>query len=138
MLLDFQNAIKAKNNVELPSKLVSFKEYGIRNTKEAVSFYETIFKTKPNGFWPAEGSVSLDTANLFATNGLKWFCTDEEILFKTINNKDKKNIYKNYTLNIDDKNILHFLWLQKLNLYHQRKMRSKTQLMLALMPLVEY
>ncbi len=105
LLLDFQNAIKAKNNVELPSKLVSFKEYGIRNTKEAVSFYETIFKTKPNGFWPAEGSVSLDTANLFATNGLKWFCTDEEILFKTINNKDKKNIYKNYTLNIDDKNI---------------------------------
>lgn len=105
LLLDFSNAKKAKYDVSLPDNLSSFHEFGVKNTQYAIDFFENTFGKKPNGFWPAEGSVSEDTACLFQQNNLQWFCSDEEILFKSLHNKEKNNIYKNYTLQTKDGNI---------------------------------
>ncbi len=101
LLLDINSAKEAKQDVTMPLVEASFEEFGIRNTKSAIEYFENIFHKKPAGFWPAEGSVSFKTAKLFLENGLKWFCTDEEILFKTLHSRDKKNIYKNYRLDIN-------------------------------------
>ncbi|MEA3289639.1 MAG: glycoside hydrolase family 57 protein, partial [Campylobacterota bacterium] len=98
LLLDIQSAKEARADVTVPHMKSSFKELGERNTRDAIAYFEENFGKKPTGFWPAEGSVSLQTAELFASNSLGWFCTDEEILFKTINSRDKTNIYKNYTI----------------------------------------
>jgi alpha-amylase/alpha-mannosidase (GH57 family) len=98
ILLDMKSAVDARGDVNLPNVDSSFKDFGIQNTKIAIEQYKEIFGKNPSGFWPAEGSVSFDTAKLFIDNDLKWFCTDEEILFKTIKNRDKSNIYKNYKL----------------------------------------
>lgn len=105
LLLNINSAVDARYDVNLPNITSSFKDYGVRNTKTAIEMYEDIFGKKPSGFWPAEGSVSEDTAKLFIDNGLKWFCTDEEILFKTLKSNDKSNIYKNYKLQLDFKEI---------------------------------
>ncbi len=105
LLLDINSAKDAKKNVTLPLTEVSFKEFAVKNTQCAIDYFEEIFHKKPTGFWPAEGSVSFETAKLFLENGLKWFCTDEEILFKSIHNRDKKNIYKNYKLDINGRSI---------------------------------
>lgn len=105
LLLDFQNAKKAKPDVLLPAHLSSFDEFAVKNTQYAIEFFEKTFEKKPSGFWPAEGSVSDDTALLFQQNNLEWFCSDEEILFKSLHNRDKNNIYKNYHLQTKEGNI---------------------------------
>ncbi len=105
LLLDTNSAKDARVDVNLPNMDSSFREFGIQNTKMAISSYKEIFDKAPTGFWPAEGSVSIDTAKLFIDNGLKWFCTDEEILYKTLKNNDKTNIYKNYKLNTGEGSI---------------------------------
>ena len=105
LLLDINSAKEAKPDVTMPLVEASFEEFGIRNTKSAIEYFEDIFHKKPTGFWPAEGSVSFKTAKLFLENSLKWFCTDEEILFKTLHSRDKKSIYKNYRLDISGQTI---------------------------------
>lgn len=105
LLLDINSARDAKPEVKLPKMEHTFENYGIENTKNAIEYFNSIFHKNPTGFWPAEGSVSFKTAELFLNSGLKWFCTDEEILFKTLKNKEKQNIYKNYRLNIKGKTI---------------------------------
>ncbi len=105
LLLDINSAVEAKPHVTLPKVDSSFQALGEKNTHQAIEYFEKLFGKKPTGFWPAEGSVSLKTAKLFANNDLQWFCTDEEVLFKTIHNNEKHNIYKNYTLDIEGKTI---------------------------------
>jgi alpha-amylase/alpha-mannosidase (GH57 family) len=105
LLLNTQSAKDAKPNVTLPNITSSFEELGVKNTQYAISYFEKLFGKKPSGFWPAEGSVSFSTAELFVQNDLQWFCTDEEILFKTLLNNTKTNIYKNYDLHTESGNI---------------------------------
>ncbi|MEA3315449.1 MAG: glycoside hydrolase family 57 protein [Campylobacterota bacterium] len=102
LLLDINSAKEARADVTIPNIESSFKELGERNTTDAIRYFEENFGVKPTGFWPAEGSVSQKTAELFSTNSLRWFCSDEEILFKTLNDRDKKNIYKNYFLKTNE------------------------------------
>lgn len=105
LLLDIKSAKEVNLNITLPKVETDFKDFGIKNIEQAISYYEEIFDTKPQGFWPAEGGVSLSTAELFCQNSIKWFCTDEEILFKTLHNYDRNNIYKNYNLKTSSGNI---------------------------------
>lgn len=105
LLLDKQSAVEARYNVTLPNTTESFESFARQNTQMAVDYYEKVFGKRPGGFWPAEGSVSLKTAELFADNDLEWFCTDEEILFKTTKSRDKQQIYKNYALQVGGKKI---------------------------------
>lgn len=100
LLLDINSAKEARHDVVLPNTSADFSEYGIKNTEYTIKYFQDIFGFEPTGFWPAEGSVSYKTAQLFKKNALKWFCTDEEILFKTLGTTDKKNIYKNCKLNL--------------------------------------
>ncbi|MEA1918181.1 MAG: glycoside hydrolase family 57 protein [Campylobacterota bacterium] len=105
LLLNINSAIDARSDVHLPHVESSFEHLGKKNTEEAINYYNKIFNKKPTGFWPAEGSVNQKTAELFIENGIEWFCSDEEILFKTLGGNHKQNIYKNYSLNINGRAI---------------------------------
>lgn len=105
LLLDINSAVEARSDVVLPKVDADFSNFGVNNTKYSIEYFEKIFGFKPKGFWPAEGSVSLKSAKLFSSSGLEWFCTDEEILYKTIKRRDKKELYKNYYLELDGKRV---------------------------------
>jgi alpha-amylase/alpha-mannosidase (GH57 family) len=105
LLLDVESAKEAKWGVNLPHMESSFREYAYQNIEMAIAYHQEIFDAQPSGFWPAEGSVSAESAQLFAQQGLKWFCTDEAILFKTLGDSTTANLYKNYQLHIDGKSI---------------------------------
>jgi len=98
LLLDRNSAVEAKSDVVLPSsQSADYKDYAKLQVKSAIEFYEKHFNEKPNGFWPSEGSVSEKTIELLAQNGVKWACSDEEILFKTLHTNNKEDLYKPYT-----------------------------------------
>ncbi|MBC7195205.1 MAG: hypothetical protein H5U37_06070, partial [Caldisericia bacterium] len=67
-------------------------------------FYNT-FNFYPNGIWPSEGAISYEVAQIFAEKNFTYFMTDEEILFKTIKSKDRKNLYNPYYLEFGNKKI---------------------------------
>jgi alpha-amylase/alpha-mannosidase (GH57 family) len=99
LLLDRQSAVEAKPHVVLPhSQEANFKDFASMQVKNAVEYYKKQFDTNVNGFWPSEGSVSVKTISLLAENGVKWACSDEEIIFKTLHNGNKELIYKPYSL----------------------------------------
>ncbi len=67
-------------------------------------FYK-FFETNPQGIWPSEGAVSNEVVDFFIKNGFKYFLTDEDILFKTIKNRDRVKLYKKYFLERDGEKI---------------------------------
>ncbi len=62
----------------------------------AIEKYVSLFSHKPAGFWPAEGSVSPEVAQLFLEKGIQWIATDEEVLLNTIKSQDHKEIFQPY------------------------------------------
>lgn len=67
-------------------------------------FYKN-FERVPQGIWPSEGAVSNEVVDFFIKNGFKYFLTDEDILFKTIKNRDRVNLYRKYFLERDGEKI---------------------------------
>lgn len=103
LLLDRKSAIEAKADVVLPStQSADYSEYAKLQVSNAVNFYQKHFDEKPKGFWPSEGSVSEKTLELLVQNGVKWACTDEEILFKTLYRGNKEALYKPYSFETKD------------------------------------
>jgi alpha-amylase/alpha-mannosidase (GH57 family) len=98
LLLDKQSAKEARNDVVLPNSSANYKEFAQFQVQEAMMYYETFFGKKPTGFWPSEGSVSLETMKLLAQNGIQWACSDEEILYKTISKPKNESLYYPYCL----------------------------------------
>lgn len=99
LLIDRQSAVEAKPSVMLPSsQSAGYEEFASMQVESAVEYFEKQFARKPNGFWPSEGSVSEKTISLLAKNGVKWACSDEEIVFKTLKTGNKEVVYKPYSL----------------------------------------
>ncbi|OGR82010.1 MAG: hypothetical protein A2902_02265 [Elusimicrobia bacterium RIFCSPLOWO2_01_FULL_64_13] len=52
--------------------------------RKALAYMENLMGRRPEGIWPSEGSVSEETAILLAEEGVRWFATDEAILFRSL------------------------------------------------------
>ncbi|MDR2463142.1 MAG: alpha-amylase [Verrucomicrobiales bacterium] len=50
----------------------------------AQELHQQVFGRKARGLWPSEGSVAPELAPLFAEAGIEYFCTDEEVLFRSL------------------------------------------------------
>ena len=105
LLIDRQSAKEAKPNVVLPTSTAEYEDFATLQVQKAVDFFEKLFDKKPKGFWPSEGSVSKKTISLLSSCGVKWACSDEEILFKTLKNSNKELLYKPYTLKTENGNV---------------------------------
>lgn len=116
LLIDRHSAVEAKPHVILPNSTpADFKDFASMQVKSAVEYYEKQFGKAVTGFWPSEGSVSVKTLSLLARNGVKWACTDEEIIFKTLKSGNKELVYKPYSLQTNH---------GKVNLYFRDKYLS--------------
>ncbi len=102
LLIDRKSALDARYDTPMPTTDSDFQEFAVKNIEKAISYFNDIFGFVPNGLWPAEGSVSYKTAELFAQKGINYIYSDEEILYKTLRSSKKENIYKNYFLEFTD------------------------------------
>ena len=105
LLLDKNSAKEAREDVVLPNSNATYKEFAQFQVQDAISYYENIFEKKPSGFWPSEGSVSLETLKLLAKNNIQWVCSDEEILHKTVLTSKNESLYFPYFLKTQNQSI---------------------------------
>jgi len=94
LLLNTESAKESKPDISLPKITANFKEDAVYHLKSALDEYKSIFDKNPNGLWPAEGSLSNQTLDLFIEHKIKWTATDEDVLYNSIGKRDKYKIYK--------------------------------------------
>ncbi len=71
--------------------------------KEGLDFFEKVFGYRPEGMWPSEGSVSDAACALMAKMGVRYFATDEQILFRSkathgLDLQDRSNLFRLHRL----------------------------------------
>jgi alpha-amylase/alpha-mannosidase (GH57 family) len=94
LLLNIESAKESKPDISLPKITANFKEDAVYHLNSALDEYQSIFDKKPNGLWPAEGSLSNQTLDLFIEHKIKWTATDEDVLYNSTGKRDKYKIYK--------------------------------------------
>ncbi len=97
LLLDMNNALKANSSTNIPTLYEPLAEDANLQVSRAIDMFWDTFGFAPKGFWPAEGAVDQNSVRILKEHGIKWIATDEAILFKSIENSDRKNLYYPYS-----------------------------------------
>jgi alpha-amylase/alpha-mannosidase (GH57 family) len=80
LLLDKRLAREAMPQVKLPRYAGGYPEDADEQVRRALDFHATLFGRRPEGMWPAEGSVCQPMIPWLARHGVRWIATDEEVL----------------------------------------------------------
>jgi len=96
LLLDMENAKHANAHTTLPDNPMSLREDAIEQVERSIALYQKTFGTKPTGFWPAEGAVDEESVTIYRERGISWIATDEAILFRSLEDDTRENLYKPY------------------------------------------
>lgn len=99
LLLDMNNAKRANPHVTLVDNPLSLREDAIEQVERSITLYEETFGMKPSGFWPAEGAVDEESIAIYKECGISWIATDEAILFRSLEDDTRSNLYKHYVYN---------------------------------------
>jgi alpha-amylase/alpha-mannosidase (GH57 family) len=99
LLLDMENAKRANEHTTLPDNPMSLRDDAIEQVERSIMLYEKTFGMKPTGFWPAEGAVDEESVEIYIEHGLSWIATDEAILFRSLEDDTRANLYKPYVYN---------------------------------------
>lgn len=99
VIYDSRNAEISNPYTRRPDFSFSEPENARKHVAKAIQFMKEKLNVEVQGMWPAEGSVSMDTIQIYKEHGIKWIATDEEILFKSLKTYDREKIYKPYTIN---------------------------------------
>jgi len=99
LLMDMQNAKIANQSTNIPQSSQPLAHDAYLQVSRAIDLFEETFEFKPEIFWPAEGAVDIKSVNLLKEFGIKAIATDEAILFKSLQNDDRKNLYHSYDFN---------------------------------------
>lgn len=97
LLIDINSAKETMPHVKLPDIRASFKNDAEKHISYAVDFFKNTFGENPESFWPSEGSISSGTLQLFQKYGVKQTFSDEDVLFNSLEDSDRKNLYKIYS-----------------------------------------
>ena len=84
LLCDIRSARTAMPRATLPAASFCHPEDARAQIRRGISYFRDIFGFAPAGMWPSEGSVSDETLEIIAANGIRWIATDEEILHKSL------------------------------------------------------
>lgn len=84
LLFDSNTAQQTNPGMPLPTQPFRAPEDASWHLQEAIRQYQRWFGQVPRGLWPSEGSVSTEVAGIIAQTGFRWFATDEEILWKSL------------------------------------------------------
>jgi alpha-amylase/alpha-mannosidase (GH57 family) len=82
LLCDSDTARRALPDATLPPRF-SYPDDAHRQVRLAIQRHDSTFGAVPTGMWPAEGSVSPEALQVFASEGVRWLATDEGILFRS-------------------------------------------------------
>lgn len=99
LLLDMQNVKRANKHTTIVDNPMSLREDAIEQVERSIALYEDTFGTKPTGFWPAEGAVDEESIEIYMNRGITWIATDEAILFKSLEDQTRSQLYKPYKFN---------------------------------------
>jgi len=99
LLINMATAREANPHAPIVDNFVSLKEDAKIQVERAIELYKETFKIDPIGFWPAEGAVDEASTDIYRSLGIKWIATDEAILFKSLKNDDRANLYHAYKFN---------------------------------------
>lgn len=99
LLLDMNNAKRANAHTTIVGHPLSLREDAIDQVERAMTLYEETFGQKPTGLWPAEGAVDEESIEIYRQRGITWIATDEAILFRSLENNLRDNLYKAYDYN---------------------------------------
>ncbi len=105
LLMDMKNAVRSRPGTQLPSTTCVFEEDAYRQLENGIGCFRERFGCDPHGIWPSEGSVNDTTLQAYGRYALGYAATDEEILFATLNNYDRKLLYSPYRFR-DEKGVL--------------------------------
>ena len=82
LMLDISSAREAMPEVELPE--LEFYQGGVERAewhiREGLNVFQQYFRRRPDGCWPAEGSVSAATLELLEAAGFRWTASGETVL----------------------------------------------------------
>jgi len=83
LLCDSDSARRAMPHAQLPPR---FRHPDDARTQvvRALDFALAHLGVRPQGMWPAEGSVSPEALEVFAECGVKYVCSDEDVLLRSI------------------------------------------------------
>ncbi|MBN1354679.1 hypothetical protein JXA40_00250 [bacterium] len=83
LLLNTDCARTADPSLVLPEK-ATFPVDARWHVSEAIEYHRNLFGDMPNGMWPSEGAVSIDTMALIRECNIQWVLTDEDILARSL------------------------------------------------------
>ena len=99
LLLDMENAKRANAHTTLPDNPMSLREDAIEQVERSIALYQKTFGSMPTGFWPAEGAVDEESIAIYKERGISWIATDEAILFRSLEDNTRANLFKPYVYN---------------------------------------
>ncbi len=99
LLLDMNNAKRANAHTTIADDPISLREDAIDQVERSIALYVETFGVRPTGFWPAEGAVDEESVEIYKERGLSWIATDEAILFRSLGDDTRANLYKAYDYN---------------------------------------
>ncbi|MBT8348595.1 MAG: glycoside hydrolase, partial [Sulfurovum sp.] len=99
LLLDMNNAKRANAHTTLVDNPLSLREDAIEQVERSIALYEETFGMEPTGFWPAEGAVDEESISIYKERGISWIATDEAILFRSLEDDTRANLYRPYVYN---------------------------------------
>lgn len=106
LLIDFSSAKEAMPDAPMP-KAPHYPKGRLRVSKHiqlAKASHKARFGSEPAGMWPAEGSISVETLEVFAEEGCGWAASGEGVLVNSIRRSNQsvpernQYLYRPYTL----------------------------------------
>ncbi len=115
LLIDTNSAKVSTPELPLPFDYFSFIEDAEKQLLLGKEYYKEIFNRDPLGIWPSEQAISPDFIKLLSKFGIKWFVSDEKVLFKSLGENIIRDgegfiskpevLYKPYKINLGDKEV---------------------------------
>ena len=96
LLIDMNSAKEANFTTQIPQNEFSLKDDALRHIQRAKALFKETFGFEAKGMWPAEGAVDARSVAVLQQEAISWIATDEAILYKSLNDARKENIYSLY------------------------------------------
>ena len=91
LLIDFASAKEAMPDAPLPNSphYPKGKQRVISHIQSAQNSHRARFGSQPEGMWPAEGSISSETLEVFASEGCCWVASGEGVLVNSLHHLEQ-------------------------------------------------
>jgi len=91
LLIDFACAKEAMPDAPLPTSphYPKGRQRVVAHIQSAKSSHNSRFGSEPQGMWPAEGSISSETLEVFASEGCRWVASGEGVLVNSLHHMEQ-------------------------------------------------